>query len=154
MWWASHDIPTPVISAMMSAPCPGVLKVFQNKNGSALGDNEAVAVTVEWSGCLFRRIVEGCGKGLHGAETPTLIMVRGASLPPVIIASARPSYGIHAVARAWVLEAQAVTVAKLGPLAPISMATCPAAMLLIIMGTKRELIRLGPLSRAMVCCSS
>ena len=48
---------------------------------------------------------------------------------------------------AWVEDAQAVTVAKFAPLKPVFIATVPAAMLAIIMGTYRAEILLTPPSR-------
>ena len=49
---------------------------------------------------------------------------------------------------------QAEVVQKLGPLIPRSMETCPEAMSVIIMGTRKGLIRDGPLSRSTLNCSA
>ena len=64
----------------------------------------------------------------------------GASVPPVIIASASPRWMIlNASPIEFVPVAQAVTVAPFGPLAPKSIETCPVAMSGINIGTKNGL---------------
>ena len=55
---------------------------------------------------------------------------------------------------AWVADAQAVVVQKLSPRNPVRMATWPAAMLPIIMGTKNGEMRPGPFARYLSCSSS
>ncbi len=52
----------------------------------------------------------------------------------------------HASPSAWPPVAQADTVAKLGPMAPVAIAICPAATFAIPMGMKNGEMRSGPRS--------
>ena len=62
------------------------------------------------------------------------------SAPPVIIISALPSFKVSmAVTIAFVLEAHALTTAKLGPRNPCFIEICPAAISNIIFGIKKGL---------------
>ena len=81
--------------------------------------------------------------------------VNAASLPPQIIASAS-SYWMARMASPMACPpvAHADTTETLGPLAPVAMLTRPAAMLMMIMGTKNALTRPGPRSSSTWCCSS
>ena len=64
----------------------------------------------------------------------------GASVPPVIIASASPRCTIlNASPIEFVPVAHAVTVAPFGPFAPKSIDTCPVAISGINIGTKNGL---------------
>src|SRR3989339_1250219 len=65
-----------------------------------------------------------------------------ASAPPLIMTSASPyRMSLRDSPRAWALEAQAETHAKLGPLAPLMMDTMPEAISAIIIGIKKGLTR-------------
>ena len=62
------------------------------------------------------------------------------SAPPVTIISALPNFKLSiAVTMALVLEAQALTTAKLGPRKPCFIEICPAAISKIILGIKKGL---------------
>jgi len=81
--------------------------------------------------------------------------VTAASEPPAIITSAMPILTvIAAMPMACPEVAQAVMVAKLGPLAPVKIATCPAAMSAIIIGMKRGETPRGPFCNKLVWFSS
>ena len=72
--------------------------------------------------------------------------VMGASLPPATMAWASPlAMSSEAIPIASAPLEQEEVVQKLGPLAPRSMDTCPAAISEIIMGTRKGLTREGPL---------
>jgi len=72
-----------------------------------------------------------------------------ASAPPAIIASAYPCFiALNASPTVLAEVAQAVTTGRVGPCAPKRIAMTPAAMLAIIMGTKKGDIFLGPPSRS------
>ena len=75
------------------------------------------------------------------ALNPAIAMsVIGASVPPVIIASASPRWIIlNASPIEFVPVAHAVTVEPLGPFAPVSIETCPVAISGISIGTKNGL---------------
>ena len=76
------------------------------------------------------------------------IGVIAASAPPTITASARPlRISSNPSPIAVALAAHAVTGADVGPMAPMSMAISPAAILGIIIGHMYGLTRSGPLSR-------
>ena len=82
------------------------------------------------------------------AEKPAMPMgVMAASVPPASITSASP-YWMERMASPmeWVPVAQAVTTLMHLPFIPYWIATFPAAMLLIMMGTIRGFTRLGPFS--------
>ena len=69
-----------------------------------------------------------------------------ASAPPLTITLALPKrMRLNASARAFVEEAQADVVAKLGPWKPYIIDMCPAAMSAIIFGMKKGL-NFGPFS--------
>ncbi len=82
--------------------------------------------------------------------------VIGASEPPASMTSARPSRIIMAASPiAWAEPAHAETVAKLGPLEPMSIATRPDAMLGSVIGTTNGDSLLGPLVMSVsVPCSN
>ena len=77
-----------------------------------------------------------------------------ASVPPASITSASPRRIVsQASPMAWPPVAQAETIAKFGPRAPVLMATCPAATLGMPIGMKNGLIRSGPRSTLIVMLS-
>ena len=79
------------------------------------------------------------------AKPPSVASWMAASTPPAIIRSASPRRIVsQASPRAWPPLAQADTVAKLGPMAPVAMATCPAPTFAMPIGTKNGEIRSGP----------
>ena len=80
--------------------------------------------------------------------TPMGVML--ASVPPATITSASPYWMERkASPMEWVPVAQAVTTLMHLPLRPNWMATFPAAILLIISGTRRGFTRLGPFSKSL-----
>ena len=81
------------------------------------------------------------------ANPPTVASWIPASTPPAIIMSASPRRIVsHASPRAWPPVAQADTVAKLGPMAPVAIAICPEPTLAMPIGMKNGEIRSGPRS--------
>ena len=71
--------------------------------------------------------------------------VMGYSAPPAIMMSASPRWMMRVESpMAWVPVAQAVQLARLGPLKPNLMDTWPAARLAIQAGRKNGDIRSGP----------
>ena len=69
-------------------------------------------------------------------KPPSEVGVVAYSAPPATIASASP-YWIMRIARPMLCVAvvQAVTAAMFGPLAPVMIETCPAIMLMMVLGT-------------------
>ena len=89
------------------------------------------------------------------ANPPTPIGVMAASDPPTIMASAAPRLMIsNASPTACAEAAQAVDVARFGPLAPSLIDTCPAARLMIAAGMKNGEILRGPPSSRFWCSRS
>ena len=81
------------------------------------------------------------------AKPPTVASWMLASTPPAIIMSASPRRIVsQASPRAWPPVAQAETVAKLGPSAPVAIAIWPAPTLAMPIGMKNGEIRSGPRS--------
>ena len=82
------------------------------------------------------------------AKAATVRPVIAPSEPPVTMASATPwRIMLNDSPIAWADEAQAETVAKLGPLSPYRMETSPAAISGMNIGTKNGETRSGPLVR-------
>ena len=81
------------------------------------------------------------------AKPPTVASWIPASTPPAIMMSASPRRIVsHASPSAWPPVAQADTVAKLGPMAPVAIATCPEPTFAMPIGMKNGEIRSGPRS--------
>jgi hypothetical protein len=73
--------------------------------------------------------------------------VTQASVPPAIMASASPrSIILEASPMEWLPVAQAVTAEEFGPFVPNLMEICPEARLMMSMGMKKGVRRLGPRS--------
>ena len=101
---------------------------LQDQRCPALTEDEPVALGVERpAGRLGSSLrVERAPMALNPATT---IRANGASLPPAIMTSASPRRMIAAASPIACAElAQAETGAKLGPFAPVTMATVPEAM--------------------------
>src|SRR3954469_12823283 len=89
------------------------------------------------------------------AKPPRPMWVIAASLPPVIITSAWPSWMIlKASPMALAADAQAVATAEFGPRRPHRIETWPLAALTISLGIVNGLIRDGPLVIIAECCVS
>ena len=121
-----------------------MLERLQDENAAALADDEAVTPRSNGreaaSGSSFR--VESA---FMDANPPMVASWMPASTPPAIIMSASPRRIVsQASPSAWPPLAHADTVAKLGPMAPVAMATWPAATFAIPIGMKNGEIRSGP----------
>ena len=91
---------------------------------------------------------------MHELNPAIPIGQTAASVPPATITSARPRRIISSASPIEsVPVAQAETVEKLGPFAPIIIETCPEAMSPSIIGTRNGLTRFGPLLSMISCCS-
>src|SRR5690606_41946899 len=78
-------------------------------------------------------------------KPPTEVGEEPRSAPPAIITSASPYWIIRiAMPIEWLDVAQADTAEKLGPLVPVSSDTCPASLLIMVLGTLNATNSRGP----------
>mmetsp|Transcript_16115 Transcript_16115/g.40561 ORF Transcript_16115/g.40561 Transcript_16115/m.40561 type:complete len:319 (-) Transcript_16115:252-1208(-) len=103
-----------------------------------------------------------CGESLAVVHMARMLVkpakpsgVTAASVPPASITSASPSWMYFAASPiACVPVAHALTTAKLGPLAPSSMAIMDVAVLAMIDGRRNGVMRFGPFVRSILQLSS
>ena len=100
-------------------------------------------------GMEARRGSSAVERAVRLVKPATPMGVMELSVPPATMTSASPCWMARmASPMEWVPVAQAVTTFRLLPFKPNWIDTFPAAMLLIINGTRRGLIRPGPFSRS------
>ena len=132
----------------------GMSLTFQDENTSPFADNKAITFRIEGARRQFWGIIPGRNR-LEGIKSGNADRVDIDSLPPARAASAPPRrMSSQATPIASELLEQAEVVHRFSPLMPSVIDICAAAMSDIIMGARKGLTRLAPLSRNILVCSN